>query len=42
MIESRKNPDEMTSDERVHEIAEIILASLQREKFSHLFVNIPK
>ena len=42
MMESRKNPDEMTSEERVHEVAEIILASLQRENFSHYSGNIPK
>lgn len=42
MMESRKNPDEMTSDERVHEIAEIILVSLQRENFSHHSENTPK
>jgi hypothetical protein len=42
MMESRKKPDEMTSDERVHEIAEIILVSLQRENFSHHSENTPK
>ena len=42
MMESRKNPDEMTSDERMHEIAEIILVSLQRENFSHHSENTPK
>lgn len=39
MMESRKNPDEMTSDERVREVAEIILASLQRENFSQYSEN---
>jgi hypothetical protein len=42
MMESRKNLDEMTSDERMHEIAKIILISLQREKFSHHSESTPK
>lgn len=42
MMESRKNPDDMTGDEHVQEIARIILATLQRENFSHSSENTPK
>lgn len=32
MMENRKTPDEMTSDERINEIAAIILQALMRTK----------
>jgi len=34
MMESRKNPDEMTSNERLNEIAAIIFCALMRAKTS--------
>lgn len=34
MMESRKNPNEMTSDERINEIAAIIFQVLTRTKKS--------
>ena len=41
MMESRENPDDMTGGERIQEIARIILATLQRENFSHSSENTP-
>jgi hypothetical protein len=32
MMENRKNPDEMTSDERINEIAAIIFQALMRSR----------
>ena len=34
MMESRKNPDEMASDERMNEIAAILFQALMRAKTS--------